>query len=109
MDPSLAAQWHGDGPLWHITPAENLPSIFEKGLIPVNGLVWLTDTPEALWPLIAQYNARRGRDELALLQADMARCCRQGHRCWYTEAKGELVCFHVPPDCLRTVSPPKQE
>lgn len=87
--------------LYHFSPAFNRESILEKGLLPSNGRVWLTDWQDAKWLMHLQ--AHRHFEKSICLRVNAERLIASGHTVFIMDNFHEYTTDYVPPDCLTLV------
>ena len=99
MEPGYREAGDAPGRLYHGTPARNLPSIMQRGLLPGRRLyVHLTTSLED-----ALETGRRHGSPVALLSVDTGCLRRRGVRLYKATDRVYLAEW-VPPECLKVES-----
>ena len=85
--------------LYHFSPEINRDSITEKGLLPNQGVVWLTDWKESHW--LDRMVHYKMDNKLICFRVDTERLASSGHKIRSMNYIHEFVTDCVSPDCLQ--------
>jgi len=78
----------------------------EKGLLPSDGRVWLTDWQDAKW--LMHLKEHQHCEKRICLRVNIARLIASGHTVFIMNSFHEYTTDYVPPDCLTPVETPAE-
>ena len=88
--------------LYHFTPESNVGGILKEGLLPLRGVVYMTDWTDPVW--CAKLKNPNSADAVRCFRIDTARLAASGHSIKIMNCFHEFTTDAVPPDCLSLTS-----